>query len=87
MLEGGKQGREVKRSVQHRGKTLEREVGDLQGCATGQPSHEPAFEAISWCPHGKKPGAYASCQQGRWALGFSRVVTAASCPGTVSNET
>lgn len=55
--------------------------------AWGQASHEPAFAAVLQRSHGKKPGAYASCQPGRWAPGFSRVVTAANCPGTVSNET
>lgn len=84
---GGKQGWEVKQFVQHPRKTLERVAGDLPGRGTGQASHEPAFEAISRRRHGKKPGAYASCQPGRWAPGFSRVVTAANCPGTVSNET
>jgi len=87
VLGGGKQGWEVKRFVQRPRKTLEREVGGLRGYGTGQPSHEPAFETISWRRDGKEPGAYASCQPGRWAAGFSRAVTAANCPGTVSNET
>lgn len=53
---------------------------------TSHPSHEPAFETISWHGDGKELGAYVSCQAGRWASGFSWVVTAANCPGTVSNE-
>ena len=83
MLGGGKQGREVKRFVQHPRKTLERKAEDLRGHGTGQPSRE----TISWCRHSKKPGAYVSCQPGRQAPGISWVVTAANCPGTVSNET